>query len=602
MEEHELGRDAFESDEDFKLHRLRHSTAHIMAQAIQRLWPAARLAIGPTIQDGFYYDIGLTETISEEDLPKIEVEMKKIVKENQPFEREEWDAEKANAYFSERDQKYKVELIEGLGDQTISVYKNFSKKAGTEFIDLCRGPHVPRTGNCKHFKLLKVSGAYWRADAKNDQLQRVYGTVWPKRDQLDAYMFRIEEAKKRDHRRIGPALDLFMLHEWAPGSAFWLPKGEHIYNLLQAEMRGLLVDNGYQSVRTPLVYDKKLFETSGHWQHYQENLFHFAEGHHLEGDSDEEDDSRILAMKPMNCPCHMIMFGAKKRSYRELPIRIHDQGVLHRNELSGTLSGLTRVRQFQQDDAHIFCTEEQIADEVSDLMGLIDRIYGAFDMTFEVYLSTRPDDKLGDDALWDQAEGALKEALTRSGKEFKVKEGDGAFYGPKIDFDVYDALGRAHQCATIQLDFQLPRRFDLSYVGADNGAHTPVVIHRAIFGSFERFIAVLIEHYAGNFPVWLAPEQVRVMTVSEKSLVHGQKVYEALKAAGLQVTFDDSDNKIGYKIRECHFKRVPYMAIIGEKELESGTVSVRSRDEGDLGSLAVEAFALRVAGEAKVPF
>ncbi|TNE87680.1 MAG: threonine--tRNA ligase [Deltaproteobacteria bacterium] len=602
MEDHEKGRDAFESDEAFKLHRLRHSTAHIMAQAIQRLWPHAKLAIGPSIEDGFYYDIGLPETISEEDLPRIEQQMKKIVKENQPFEREEWDAETAKTWFAEHGQKYKVELIEGFGDDTVSIYKNPSKKSDDVFLDLCRGPHVPRTGNCKHFKLLKVSGAYWRADATKDQLQRVYGTVWSTREELDQYLFRLEEAKKRDHRRIGPQLDLFMLHEWAPGSAFWLPKGEHIYNTLSTRMRGLLVDNGYMSVKTPLVFDKSLFETSGHWAHYQENLFHFAEGHHLEGDSDEEDDSRILAMKPMNCPCHMLIFGAKKRSYRELPIRIHDQGVLHRNELSGTLSGLTRVRQFQQDDAHIFCSEDQIADEVADLMVLIDKIYGAFGMTFEVYLSTRPEDKLGDDALWDQAEGALAEALKRSGKEYKVKEGDGAFYGPKIDFDVYDALGRAHQCATIQLDFQLPRRFNLSYVGADNSAHTPVVIHRAIFGSFERFIAVLIEHYAGAFPVWLAPEQVRVMTVSEKSLEHGSKVYEALKAAGVQVTFDDSDNKIGYKIRECHGKKVPYMAIIGEKELEAGTVSVRSRDEGDLGSLALEAFVLRVAGEAQIPF
>ena len=602
MEEHEKGREAFESDEDFKLHRLRHSTAHIMAQAIQRLWPQAKLAIGPSIQDGFYYDIGLDETISEEDLPRIEQQMKKIVKENQPFERDEWTTEQALAWFGERGQKYKVELIESFGDDTVSVYKNFSKKMGTEFLDLCRGPHVPRTGNCKHFKLTKVSGAYWRADAKNDQLQRVYGTVWPTRDQLDAYLFRIEEAKKRDHRNVGPALDLFMLHEWAPGSAFWLPKGEYIYDLLSQRMRGLLVRNGYMSVKTPLVFDKHLFETSGHWAHYQENLFHFAEGHHLEGDSDEEDDSRILAMKPMNCPCHMLIFGSRKRSYRELPIRIHDQGVLHRNELSGTLAGLTRVRQFQQDDGHIFCSEDQIADEVADLLGLIDTIYGSFGMTFDVHLSTRPEDKLGDDALWDKAEAALADALNRSGREYKIKEGDGAFYGPKIDFDVYDALGRSHQCATVQLDFQLPRRFKLSYVGADNSAHTPVVIHRAIFGSFERFIAILIEHYAGAFPTWLAPEAVRVMTVSEKSLEHGRRVFEALQGAGIQVTFDDGDDKIGRKIRECHLKKVPYMAIIGEKELEAGTVSVRSRDHGDLGSLALEAFLARVTAEARPPF
>jgi len=388
-------------------------------------------------------------------------------------------------------------------------------------------------------------------------------------------------------------------------------QGRFIYDLLGSRMRTLLAGQGYDVVKTPLVFDKKLFETSGHWEHYQENLYHFPEGHFLqdaqqgEGQGQGEDQaepSKILALKPMNCPSHMLIFKNKRRSYRDLPMRIHDQGVLHRNELSGTLSGLTRVRQFQQDDAHLFVTEDQIADEVGKLLDLVDHVYAAFDMGVQVNLATRPADKMGDDALWDQAEAALRQALDASGKTYGLHQGDGAFYGPKIDFDVFDALGRGHQCATVQLDFQIPRRFELSYVGADNQPHTPVVIHRAVFGSFERFIAILIEHYAGAFPVWLAPEQVRVMTVSEKSLDHGATVTAALQQAGVRVHFDDGDNKIGYKIKMCHGMKVPYMAIIGEKELANGTVSIRSRDHGDLGSLDVADFVTRVVGESVVPF
>jgi threonyl-tRNA synthetase len=596
-----LGRDDFASEEAYRLYCLRHSTAHVMAQAVQRLHPEARLAIGPPVEDGFYYDIEIPgKTLSEDDLPAIEKEMKRICKENQPFELEEVDPAELRAQLVEQDQVYKVEMLDGF-DGKITVCKNPSKKTGETWEDMCRGPHVMRTGQCKHFKLLRIAGAYWRGDSNNPQLQRIYGTVWPKRDELDQYLFRLEEAKKRDHRKVGVQLDLFMFHDWAPGAAFWLPNGEVLYHILADRMRSLLLDEGYVAVRTPLLFDKKLFETSGHWDHYQENLYHFPEGHHHEH-SEVDEDGKIIGLKPMNCPSHMLIFGSRKRSYRELPMRVHDQGVLHRNELSGTLSGLTRVRQFSQDDAHIFCTEAQIADEVEALLELVDRVYGAFGMEVKIHLSTRPEDKLGDDALWDQAEGALKEALERRGIDYGLKEGDGAFYGPKIDFDVFDALGRGHQCATVQLDFQLPRRFDLSYVGADNENHVPVVIHRAIVGSFERFIGVLIEHYAGNFPVWLAPEQVRVMTVSEKSLAHGKAVTDALSAAGVRVTFDDGDDKIGYKIRQCHGKKVPYMAIIGERELEEGTVSIRSRDDGDLGSLTVEDFVARVRNEGQVPF
>ncbi len=594
VEEHEKGREAFESEEAYRLHCLRHSTAHVMAQAVMRLFPDASLAIGPAIEDGFYYDIDLPRTVGPEDLEAIEREMKRIVKENQRFEHERWDRETARAFFAERGQAFKLELIDGIPDDEVSIYRNRAKD-GSEFVDLCRGPHVMRTGQCKHFKLLRVSGAYWRGDAKNKQLQRIYGTVWPTRKELDAYLYRLEEAKKRDHRRLGQQLELFMFHEYAPGSAFWLPAGEHIYNLLSQRMRTLLAAEGYHVVKTPMVFDKKLWETSGHWQHYKDDMFWFPEDH----DAEDGEEGRILALKPMNCPSHMLIFGAQRRSYRELPYRIHDQGALHRNELSGALSGLTRVRQFRQDDAHIFCAEDQVGDEVARLIDLLDRVYGAFGLGYRVVFSTRPEERLGDDALWDKAEAALEKALQDSGLDYKLAPGDGAFYGPKIDIYLVDALERAHQCATIQADFQLPRRFGLSYVGADNQPHVPVVLHRAIYGSFERFIAILIEHYAGRFPVWLAPEAVRVMTVSEKSLEHGRKVTEALRAAGIRVHFDDSDAKIGYKIKMCHERKVPYMAIIGEKELAAGTVSVRSRDEGDLGSMTVEAFVARVAEEAK---
>ena len=600
MEDHEQGREDFATDEEYQLHCLRHSAAHVMAQAIMKIYPEAKLAIGPAITDGFYYDVDIDTTLNEESLKEIEKQMKKICKQNQMFEHEVWSSEKALTHFTETNQTYKIELIEGLGAEEVHIYKN-KNRDGSEFLDLCRGPHVEKTKACKHFKLLRVSGAYWRGDSEREQLQRVYGTVWPTKEELDAYMFRLEEAKKRDHRRLGKELGLFMFHPFAPGAPFWLPKGEHIYNILSRGMRDLLVDkSGYVSVKTPLIFDKKLWETSGHWEHYSDNMFSFTEDEEGGDTSEAEthgDDSRTFGLKPMNCPSHMLIFGSEKRSYKELPMRIHDQGVLHRNELSGALSGLTRVRQFCQDDAHIFCMESQIEQEVSALLGLIERIYTAFDMGYAIKLSTRPEKYMGDIEVWDRAEDSLRNALAASGQQFSINEGDGAFYGPKIDFEVLDALGRAFQCATIQLDFQLPIRFDLTYVGSDNAPHRPVVIHRAILGSFERFIGILIEHYAGKFPVWLAPEQVRILTVSEKSDDYAAEVEEKLREMGVQVVWDNSSNKIGYKIREARNARVPYRVVIGAKEQENGTVAVSSRDEGDLGPIALSDFMERLAVE-----
>ena len=593
MEEHEKGREAFANEDEYRLHALRHSTAHVMAEAIGTVFPGAKFTVGPPIKDGFFYDVDVDRPITEDDLATIEAAMKKVIKRNSKFERTVLTREEAVELFTKLDQPYKVERISLLDpDAEISVYDQGG------FQDLCRGPHVPRTKNCKHFKLLKVSGAYLHGDSQNKMLQRVYGTVWPTRDALDKYMFKIEEAKKRDHRKLGRDLGLFMFHDYSPGAPFWLPKGEDLYHTLTEAMRELLLEDGYQNVRTPMVFDKKLWETSGHWEHYQEGMFHFADGRHAEGDSDEHDDSCILGLKPMNCPSHMLIFGSRKRSYRELPIRIHDQGVLHRNELRGALGGLTRVRQFCQDDAHIFCTPEQIEVEVTKLLKLVDRVYSTFDMKYRAKLSTRPEKKLGDDSLWDAAEGALKAALDKNGMEYELKEGDGAFYGPKIDFDVLDALEREWQCATIQLDYQLPRRFELSYIGADNEEHTPVVVHRAIFGSFERFIGILIEHYAGAFPVWMAPEQVRVATVSEKSLEHGHKVVAALEAAGVKVTSDFSDEKIGKKIRTWHGSKSPYLAVIGEREQAEETVTIRARTGLEGGTFSVEDWVARVVSEA----
>lgn len=586
---------------------IRHSTAHLLASAVEKLYPGTRFGVGPHIENGFYYDMEIPEPVSEDDLPRIEQEMRKIAKGNHKFQYVTRTAEEALQWAAEHDQPYKAELIRGFDTDVIGFYTH------GDFTDMCAGPHVRYSKKLKHFKLTKISGAYWKGDDSNPMLTRIYGVAFETKDDLEKHLHFLEEAKKRDHRRLGKELDLFLFHDWAPGCPFWLPKGEFLYTTLANRMRELLTGNGYIAVKTPLIFDKKLFETSGHWQHYRDDMFHFPETRHgdklaaaQEADGDggcgHHHEAREYGVKPMNCPSHMLIFKSRKRSYRELPLRIHDQGVLHRNERSGALGGLTRVRQFSQDDGHIFCMEDQIADEVAALLELVDRVYSAFGLEVKLALSTRPEDKLGDDALWDRAEGALREALDRGGREYVLKEGDGAFYGPKIDFDAMDALERRHQCATIQLDFQLPLRFDLSYAGADNQLHTPVVIHRAVFGSFERFIGILIEHFGGAFPVWLAPEQVRVMTVSEKTNDYGGEVFAALEAAGIRATFDDGDDKIGYKIRMCHPKKVPYMAIIGQNEVDDRTVSIRSRDDGDLGALSLDDFIAKVVGESTLPF
>jgi threonyl-tRNA synthetase len=563
-----LGQDDFPSEDAYHHYCMLHSTAHLMAYALQQMFPEARFAIGPPTKDGtnrFYYDVELPRSLSDDDLPEIESRMKALSKANHGFVQEHWERDKALAWFREHDQVYKVELIENLKDDTVSIYRS------GDFVDLCAGPHVRYSSKCKHFKLLSVAGAYWRGDSSKPMLQRIYGTVWPSKEQLDEYMFRLEEAKKRDHRRVGRQLELFMHHELAPGSTFWLPKGQTLYRTLQQKMLELLLDNGYVEVNTPQLFNRKLWETSGHWQHFRENMFTFA---------DDEDPTQSFSLKPMNCPSHMLIFGAKRRSYRELPLRIHDQGVLHRNEVSGALSGLTRVRMFRQDDGHIFVTQDQIVDEVKAVMGLLDRVYKAFDLGYRVVFSTRPAKAMGDPVMWDKAEAELEQTLRDSGVEYVVEHGEGAFYGPKIDFKVRDSLGREHQCATIQLDIQLPLNFGLEYVTADNTTARPVVIHRAIYGSFERFIAILIEHFAGAFPLWLAPEQVRVMTISEKFKDYGREVADALLAAGLRAELDDSDEKIGAKVRKAEVERIPYMLTVGAQEQEDRTVNVREQGQG----------------------
>ncbi len=587
MEEHEKGREAFADDEAYRLHSLRHSTAHIMAEAIEVVFPGAKFGIGPAIEDGFYYDVDVGRSILEADLGAIEEAMKAIVKRNSPFVRKEVTREEAAVVF--KDQPFKLELIQSL-EGGLTTYEQGG------FVDLCRGPHVPRTGNAKHFKLLKVSGAFWRGDQRNPQLQRVYGTVFPTREALDQYLFRLEEARKRDHRKVGSAMGLFIFHEYAPGAAFWLPKGEELWHILSESMRRLLLGEGYIAVRTPMLFDKALFEESGHWAHYRDNMFCV----HKQEEGEEE--PRTFSLKPMNCPSHMLIFRSQKRSYRELPIRIHDQGVLHRDELRGALGGLTRVRQLAQDDAHLFCMPEQVEHEVDVLLQLVGRVYTALGLPYRCKLSTRPEEKLGDDELWDAAEGALRGALEKNGLEYKLNAGDGAFYGPKIDIDVVDALGRAWQCATIQLDYQLPRRFKLTYVGSDNQEHIPVVVHRAIFGSFERFIGILIEHFNGAFPMWLAPEQVRVMTVSEKSEEWGREVAAKLAAAGVRVELDVSADKIGAKIRAAHAMKPVYYVVVGEKEQTDCTVAVKGRANADLGSMTLDALVERCVSESAVPF
>ena len=553
---------------------IRHSTAHLMAMAVQELYPGTQVTIGPVIEHGFYYDFGTDRPFTEEDLRRIEEKMQEIVKRDLPVRREVWSRDEAIAQFDKAGERYKVEIIEGIpGDEDLSVYRQ------GEWFDLCRGPHVPSTGKLGAFKLLNVAGAYWRGSEKNAMLQRIYGTAWGDKEQLEAYLKQVEEAKARDHRRLGKELDLFYFHPFAPGAAFWSPNGTTLYHLLANFMREMVFENGYVEVKTPLLFNKGLWEISGHWGKYKENMF-------LVWNSETEEHD--FSLKPMNCPSHHLYYGMKKHSYRDLPLRLHTQDVLHRNELTGSLGGLTRVRQFAQDDAHIYCVEDDVPEEVRRFVAMLDRIYGTFGLEYTAKFSTRPPQRIGDDALWDRAESLLRSALESLGRPYEIKEGEGAFYGPKIDFDVSDSIGRKWQLGTIQLDYNAPERFDLNYVGADNAEHRPAVLHRAIYGSFERFIAILIEHFAGAFPFWLNPIQAAVLPLSEKFVDYGHEVAAKLRAAGVRVEVDASNDKLGAKIRNAQLRKLPWMLIVGEKEASSGSVSLRKRTGGDQGSISIE--------------
>jgi threonyl-tRNA synthetase len=556
----------------------RHSTAHLLAAAVTNLFPGVQCGIGPAIDEGFFYDFVVPRPFVPEDLEAIEQKMREMARQDLPYERQMWPREEARQFFGSRGEPLKVQLIDEKteGHEAVSCY---TIKDRETFVDFCVGPHVPSTGRLKAFKLLSTSNAYWKGDARNQPMQRVYGTAFFSDKDLQAYVHRIEEAKKRDHRKIGRDQKLFMFHPWAPGATFWLANGTTLWNTLAEYMRGVLFPAGYVEVKTPLVYNKDLWETSGHWSHYRENMFVV-----------ESTDGEPMGIKAMNCPAHMLVFGSEVRSYRDLPIRYHEQTPLHRNEPSGVLSGLTRVRQFSQDDAHCFVTQEQIGEEVERLLGFVKRVYADFGLSYTAKLSTRPPEFLGEIATWDSAEAQLKSALERAGQTYTLNVGDGAFYGPKIDFDVTDAIGRKWQCATIQLDYQIPQRFELKYIGADNAEHRPVVIHRAIFGSFERFIALLIEHFAGAWPLWLAPVQAVVLPISDRHLPYARSVTDHLASAGLRVELDDRQEKIGYKIREAQLQKVPYMLVAGDREAADGTVSVRSRSSGDLGPRSVDGF------------
>jgi threonyl-tRNA synthetase len=558
----------------------RHSTAHLMAAAVTKLFPGTQCGIGPATDEGFFYDFVVNRPFVPEDLEAIEKKMKELAAQDLPYERQMWPREAAKRFFADKGEPLKVQLIEEKteGQSEVSCY---TIKDRDTFVDFCVGPHVPSTGRLKAFKLLNTSNAYWKGDARNQPMQRIYGTAFFSESELKAYLQRIEEAKKRDHRKIGRELGLFWFHPWAPGEPFWLPKGTTLVHLLGNYMREILFPAGYVEVRAPLVFNKALWETSGHWTHYRENMFL------IHADGNEEEQS---GLKPMNCPGHMLLFGSEVRSYRDLPLRIHEQSVLHRMEASGVLSGLTRVREFIMDDAHIFLREDQIGQEVERLLRLIQRVYNDFGLIPEMKLSTRPAEFLGEISTWDHAEAELKKALEAVGVAFSINPGDGAFYGPKIDFAVTDALGRKWQCATIQLDYQLPQQFELKYIGADNAEHRPVVIHRAIFGSFERFIALLLEHYAGALPMWLAPVQVTVLPIADRHAPYAQTVRDRLAAAGLRVELDERQEKINYKIREAQLQKIPYMLVVGDREAAEGRVAVRSRRDGDIGAQGIEEF------------
>jgi threonyl-tRNA synthetase len=558
---------------------VRHSTAHLLAAAVTNLFPAVQCGIGPATDEGFFYDFVVPRPFVPEDLDAIEKKMRDLAQQDLPYERQLWPRQEAMDFFGRRGEPLKVQLIQEktAGQAEVSCY---TIKDRETFVDFCTGPHVPSTAKLKAFKLLSTSNAYWKGDARNQPMQRVYGTAFLSDKDLQEHLHRLEEAKKRDHRKIGKDQKLFLFHQWAPGAPFWLEKGTTLYNTLANYIRGVIFPAGYTEVKAPIVFNKALWETSGHWSHYRSNMFQ------VQG----ADEGEEMALKAMNCPGHMLIFGSEVRSYKDLPIRYHEQTPLHRNEASGVLSGLTRVRQFSQDDGHCFVMESQIADEVELCLRLVQQVYADFGLTVAVKLSTRPEEFLGEVATWDHAEASLKKALEAAGQPYTINEGDGAFYGPKIDFDVTDAIGRKWQCATIQLDYQLPQRFDLKYVGADNAEHRPVVIHRAIFGSFERFIALLIEHFAGAWPLWLAPVQVAILPLADRHLDFARAVQDQLAAAGLRVELDARVEKIGYKIREAQLQKVPYMLVIGDKEVADGAVAVRHRAAGDLGSRPVAQF------------
>lgn len=551
----------------------RHTASHILAQAVKRLYPETKLAIGPAIQDGFYYDFEFESPISNDDLEQIEKEMKKIVEEKEEIRRYTLTREQALGLMRSRREPYKVELIEDLPEgEEISFYEQ------GEFVDLCAGPHLMNTKAVKAFRLTSIAGAYWRGSEKNKMLTRIYGTAFAKKEELKAYLELLEEAKKRDHRKLGKELGLFALMDEGPGFPFFLPKGMILKNLLIDYWRGLHQREGYVEIQTPMMLNRKLWETSGHWDHYRENMYTTR--------IDEED----FAIKPMNCPGGMLVYKSEPHSYRDLPLRIGELGLVHRHEKSGALHGLMRVRCFTQDDAHIFMTQDQITDEIKGVVRLIDEVYQKFGFRYHVELSTRPEDSIGSDEDWELATNGLRQALDEMNLAYTVNEGDGAFYGPKIDFHLTDSLGRTWQCGTIQLDFQLPMRFEAEYIGSDGERHRPIMIHRVVFGSIERFIGILIEHYAGKFPLWLAPVQVKVLPISDKHIEYAKKVCEELKAASIRCEADLRAEKIGYKIRSAQLEKVPYMLIVGQKEEENGTVSVRSREQGDLGEERLEQF------------
>ena len=555
------------------LKAIRHSASHVLAQAVKRLYPETKLAIGPAIDDGFYYDFDRDGGFTAEDLEKHEAEMAKIVKENLPIKPFVLPREEALALMKEKEEPYKVELIEDLPEEeTISFYQQ------GEFVDLCAGPHILYTKGIKAFKLTSIAGAYWRGSEKNKMLTRIYGTAFANKTDLESYLTMLEEAKKRDHRKLGKELGLFMFTEEGPGFPFFLPKGMTLKNTLIDYWRQIHQRENYLEVSTPVILSRKLWETSGHWDHYKENMYTTV--------IDEED----FAVKPMNCPGGMLVYKNQMHSYRDLPLRVGELGLVHRHEKSGQLHGLMRVRCFTQDDAHIFMRDDQIEEEIKGVTRLIDEVYKQFGFDYFVELSTRPENSMGSDEDWEMATNGLRRALEDMGMDYIVNEGDGAFYGPKIDFHLRDSLGRTWQCGTIQLDFQLPQRFELEYTDKDGQKKRPIMLHRVCFGSIERFIGILIEHFAGKFPLWLSPVQVKVIPVSEKSMDYANGVYEKLKAAGIRTELDNKDEKVGYKIRQAQLEKVPYMLVLGEKEAAAGTITVRSRDKGDLGSADLDAF------------